>query len=117
MALSQTNKDKMKVAVGLVRKGATMLAEPCQQCGGIQVRYRGKTYCTNHEDLSSLLKVEPVSYDSVVAGMRELLLSKLNEAASLLEKERDFGKQDQLVSLMTKYFDLLQKTGRKQGSA
>jgi UPF0148 protein len=107
----------MKVSVELVRRGATVLAEPCQQCGGIQVRYRGKTYCTGHEDLSPLLAVQPVSYDSVVASMRELLLSKLNESVAQLEKERDPAKQDQLVSLMTKYFDLLQKAvKRREGS-
>ena len=93
-----------------------MLAEPCQQCGGIQVRFHGKTYCTNHEDLSQLLVVQPVSYESVVASMREQLLSKLNETVTLLEKEKDPAKQEQLVSLMTKYFDLLQKAVKKEGT-
>ena len=91
-----------------------MLAEPCQKCGGIQVRYRGKVYCTNHEDLSSLLVAQPVSYETVVANMREQLLNKLGESVARLEKETDAAKQDQLVSLMTKYFDLLQKTTKKQ---
>lgn len=90
-----------------------MLAEPCQQCGGIQVRYRGKTYCTSHEDLSPLLVAQPVSYESVVASMREQVLSKLNETVAQLEKEKDPARQDQLVSLMTKYFDLLQKAAKK----
>lgn len=103
----------MKVAVELVRKGAVMLAEPCPQCGGIQLRYHGKVICANHDDLAPLLREEPVSYDSVVAGMRELILSKLKETAALLEKEKDGAKQDQLVSLMTKYFDLLRKILQK----
>ena len=103
----------MNVAGELVRKGATMLAEPCRQCGGIQVRFHGKVYCTNHEDLMHLLREETVSYDSVVAGMRELLLSKLSEATLLLEKESDVVRQDQLVSLMSKYFELLQKIPQK----
>ncbi len=111
--LSRTSRDKMKVAVELVRKGAVMLAEPCQQCGGIQLRYHGKVYCANHDDLTPLLKQEPISYDSVVAGVRELLLSKLKESAALLENEKDSTKQDQLVSLMTKYFELLQKMPQK----
>jgi len=114
--LSRAGKDKMKVAVELVRRGATMLAEPCQQCGGVQVRYHGKTYCTNHEDLTQLLSAKPVSYESVTASMRELLLSKLNESVVLLEKEGDPAKQDQLVSLMSKYFDLLQKAVKKESS-
>ena len=111
--MSRTSKDKMKVSVELVRRGATMLAEPCQQCGGIQVRYRGKTYCTNHEDLTALLAAAPVSYESVVANMREQLLTKLSESIALLEKEKDPAKQDQIVSVMAKYFDLLQKAAAK----
>ena len=107
----------MKVAAELVRKGAVMLAEPCQRCGGMQLRYHGKVYCTSHEDLGPLLTEEPVSYEAVVVSARGLLLSKLNEAAVLLEKEKDLTKQEQLISLMTKYFDLLQKMPQKQQSA
>ncbi len=111
-----TGKDKMKLAAELVRKGAVMLGEPCAKCGGIQVRYHGKVYCTNHEDLSSVVTAETVSMETVIAGAREALLSKLSEAASLLGAEKDVAKQDQLVSLMTKYFDLLQKLSQKQQS-
>jgi UPF0148 protein len=104
---------RMKLAAELVRKGATIMGEPCQQCGGIQVRYRGKVYCTGHEDLSSVLKTEGVSFDTVVDQMREVLVTKLNEAAGLLETEKDPVAQDKLVSLMAKYFDLLQKLPKK----
>ena len=103
----------MKVSVELVRKGATLMAEPCKKCGGVQVRFHGKVYCTSHEDLTSLLTEERASYDSVVDGMRELLVSKLGEASALLEKEKDTVKQEQLVSLMSKYYDLLQKVSQK----
>jgi len=106
-------KDRMRLAVEMVRKGATMLAEPCPQCGGIQVRYRGKVYCTNHEDLSDVLRVETISFDTVMAEMREVLIAKLNQAASRLETERDAAEQERLVSLMTSLFDLLQKLPRK----
>jgi UPF0148 protein len=111
--MNRAGKDGMKLAAELVRKGATILSEPCHQCGGIQVRYRGKVYCTSHEDLTPVLKTEGVSFDTVVAEMREVLLTKLNEAASLLETERDADKQDRLISLMSKYFELLQKLPQK----
>ncbi len=116
-ALSRASKDKMKLAVELVRKGAAMLGEPCPRCGGIQARYHGKVYCTNHEDLFSVVTSETVSMETVVAEMREALLSKLNEAAKLLGAEKDGAKQDQLVSLMMKYFDLLQKLSQTQQRA
>ena len=111
--MSGAGKNKMKLAADLVRKGGTIMGEPCQQCGGIQVRYRGKVYCTGHEDLSEVLKAEGVSYDTVMAQAREVLLTKLNEAAVLLEDEKDPAAQDRLISLMGKYFDLLQKLPRR----
>jgi UPF0148 protein len=111
--LSRSTKDRMRISAELVRKGATLLAEPCKKCGGIQLRFHGKVYCTAHEELESLLVEERASYDSVVASMKELLVSKLNEACLLLEKEKDTAKQEQLVSLMSGYFELLQKVSQK----
>jgi UPF0148 protein len=112
--MSGADRNKMKLAVELVRKGATMLGEPCAKCGGIKVSYHGRVYCTGHEDLSSVVAVETVSMDTVFAGMREVLLSKLNEIASSLGQEKDIPRQEQLVSLMTKYYDLLEKLPQRQ---
>jgi len=112
-ALSKAPKDKMRLAAELVSKGATMLAEPCPQDGGVQVRYRGKVYCTSHDDLSTITASAAVSYDTVVAHMREVLLARLNETTAALGTERDPGRQDQLVSLAAKYFELLQKLPQK----
>lgn len=41
--------------------------------------------------------------------MKNLLLVKLKESMSLLESERDSEKLDRLVSLMTRYVELLRK--------
>ncbi|MGD0145483.1 MAG: Sjogren's syndrome/scleroderma autoantigen 1 family protein [Nitrososphaerales archaeon] len=112
--MSGANKDKMNLAVELVRKGATMLGEPCPKCGGVKVSYHGKVYCTGHEDLSSVVAAETVSMVTVLAGMRETLLSKLSEATSSLGQEKDSAKQEQLVTLMTKYYDLLEKLSQSQ---
>ena len=107
--MSRASKEKMQLTVELVRRGATLLKEPCAVCGGVQVRYHGKVICTNHDDLSGVLTTEEVTYEAVTSSLRTLLLSKAREAADLLEKEQDALKQDQLVSLITKYVELLQK--------
>jgi UPF0148 protein len=112
--MDEANRDKMKLAVELVRKGATMLGEPCAKCGGIRVSYHGRVYCTGHEDLSPVVAAETVSMDTVLAGIREVLLSKLNEATLSLGQEKDGAKQELLVSLMTKYYDLLEKLSQRQ---
>ncbi|MDG6942997.1 MAG: hypothetical protein JRN12_02570 [Nitrososphaerota archaeon] len=101
--------ERMKLAAELVSKGGTMIAEPCPQDGGVQVRYRGKVYCAAHDDLSVISRAPPVTYDAVVAQMREVLISRLNETMTALAAEKDLARQDQLASLATKYFELLQK--------
>jgi len=111
--MSGGSKDKMKLAAELVSRGATMLAEPCPKDGGIQVRYRGKVFCASHDDLSAITMATAVSFDTVVAQLKEVLLTKLNETTSALGTERDAIKQDQLVSLAAKYFDLLEKLPQK----
>jgi hypothetical protein len=70
-------------------------------------------YCTGHEDLSPVLGKAGVSYDTVVAEMREVLMAKLNQTAGLLENEKDLGAQERLVTLMSKYFELLQELPKK----
>ena len=112
--MSGAGKDRMKLAVDLVRRGATMLGEPCAKCGGIRVRYRGKVYCTGHEDLSSVAAAETVSMETVLAGMKEVLVSKLNEATASLSQEKDVVKQEQLVALMARCHDLLEKLSHVQ---
>jgi uncharacterized Zn finger protein (UPF0148 family) len=111
--MSGVSRDKMRLAANLVSRGGTMLAEPCPSDGGIQVRYHGKVYCTSHDDLTSITKAVTVSYDGVVAQMREVLLARLDETTAALGTERDTAKQDRLVSLAAKYFDLLQKLPKK----
>ena len=99
----------MRLAAELVSRGATMLAEACPQDGGIQVRYRGKVYCTTHDDLSSVSVATAASLEGVVAQLRDVLLTRLGETATALGAEKDMAKQDQLVSLAARYFELLQK--------
>ena len=106
-------KDRMKLAAELVSKGATMLADPCSQDGGVQVRYRGKVYCTAHDDLSAITKTAAVTYDGVAAQMREVILARLSETTAALGIEKDLAKQEQLVTLAAKYFELLQKLPQK----
>ena len=109
-ALSEpSSKDRMKLAASLMSRGGTMLADPCPQDGGIQVKYRGKVYCTVHDDLSLVTKTTPVTYDAVVVQMRDVLVMRLNEATTALAAEKDLERQERLVSLAAKYLEVLQK--------
>ncbi|MDA4128483.1 MAG: hypothetical protein OK422_03345 [Thaumarchaeota archaeon] len=107
--MSKSEKERMKLTVELVRRGGTILRDACPTCGGIQIRYHSKNYCTSHEDLTSVLSTEELSMDFVLPNLRELLFSKVKDTTEALGKERDVVKQDQLVSLLAKYMELLQK--------
>ena len=100
---------KTQLTVELMRRGAVMMKEPCPTCNGVQLRYREKVYCSNHDDLSLALQAKEVSFAEVSGELRNLLLGKLRESMSLLEGQRDLEKLDQLVSLMTGYVELLRK--------
>lgn len=86
-----------------------MLGQPCPQCGGIRVRYKGKVYCTEHENISAVAASEPLSFAAVVESVREVLTSKINEAVLSLSSEKDLTRQDQIASLLAKYFELIQE--------
>jgi UPF0148 protein len=92
-----------------MRRGAVMIKEPCSVCNGVQLRYKGRLYCTNHDDLEVALQAKEILFPDVAEDLKNLLLAKLKESMSLLEKERDSEKLDQIASLMTRYVELLRK--------
>ncbi len=64
--LSSKIDDRRKVALtaDLMRRGATLLNETCPRCGGVQIKYQGKVYCINEDDLSNIgspLSSAPIS--------------------------------------------------------
>jgi UPF0148 protein len=103
------SREKMQLTVELMRRGAVMLKEPCPIDNGVQVRYKGKIYCTTHDDLETALSSKEVTYSDVASSLRDLVLVKLKENATLLENEKDMKKQDEIVSLLAKCVDLLNK--------
>ena len=104
-----TTAAKTKTTVELMRRGAVMMKEPCQVCNGVQLRYKGRVYCTNHDDLTAALQAKEILYPDVAEDLKNLLLVKLKESMSVLESEKDPEELDRLVSLMTRYVELLRK--------
>ena len=57
-----TTAAKTKTTVELMRKGAVMIKEPCPVCNGVQLRYKGRVYCTNHDDLTVALQAKEILF-------------------------------------------------------
>jgi UPF0148 protein len=108
------SREKMQLTVELMRRGAVMMKEPCPIDNGVQVRYKGKVYCTTHDDLETALSTKEVTYADVASSLKDLILVKLKENAALLENEKDTQKQDEIVGLITRCVDLLNKLETSQ---
>ena len=104
----------MQLTVELIKRGATMMKEPCSVCNGVQIRYRDKVYCTSHEDLSSALNVSEATQGDVLGSLRGITLAKLRQAATRLDKEEDMTKQAELISLILNYMALLKEMSEQE---
>lgn len=99
----------MARAAELLRKGATLLKEPCPKCGGLQVKYKGRTFCINCTNFDDIFKAETIPAETVLVNLREMVIQKINQALSLLKEENDLEKQSSLASLIIKYLELLER--------
>jgi UPF0148 protein len=125
--LSQTqNNSQIITTADLVRKGATILQEPCPRCGSVQIRYKGKVYCTKEDDLNAIDHPSTVSQASTVPSIprssdgisqssqntdsvRKMLEEKLNNVSKQLENTSDLEEQSKLLDLISKYVETLDK--------
>ncbi len=111
----------MVAAAELLRKGGTLVKEPCGTCGGVQVKYSGKIVCVNcgkEEAIKSEAKVEtkPAAVPDVVNDLRNTVLAKVNELLPALKSESDIGRQSELANLLLHYLEILAKLPKDDGS-
>jgi uncharacterized Zn finger protein (UPF0148 family) len=128
---------KVATTADLMRRGATLLNEACSRCGGVQIRYQGKVYCINEDDISGIMSgpvpaprheaippiVQPVTSQSQSqlsksaegSAMNErevlkaLLEEKLAKVSKQLDSSQDVDQQAKLLDLIGKYLETLEK--------
>jgi len=121
----------MVATADLIRRGAAILQEPCPKCGAVQIRYKGRIYCTNEDDLNSILdsnasnetqqtqnksvaknEEKPVTIPQISQSpdpLRKMLEEKLNNVSKQLETSTDLAEQAKLLDLISKYIETLEK--------
>lgn len=109
MSVLSLTKEKMKLTAEIVRKGGAILSEPCNVCGGIQVKFKERVFCVVHEDVKKILEEPELTLENVSANLKEILLSKIKEISFLLSKEQDIEKQEKYTSLLIQYYALLKE--------
>ena len=121
----------MVMTAELIRRGAAILQEPCPKCGAVQIRYKGRIYCTNEDDLNSILdsnashETQQTQNKSAVKNeekpliipqisqssdsLRKMLEEKLNNVSKQLDSSSDLAEQAKLLDLISKYIETLEK--------
>jgi uncharacterized Zn finger protein (UPF0148 family) len=107
------SKEKMRLTAEIIRKGGTILSEPCKVCGGIQVRFRDRVFCMAHEDVEKVLEEAELTVEKIKSGLKEILLLKIKEISTLLSEEKKIDEQERYVSLLIQYFELLKTVTEK----
>ena len=97
---------KIKSAASILLKGGTLVSEQCQKCGGVQVRFGGKTVCINcgEEKKEEKPTLQPAESDA--AGIIE---RKIKEIVSEIADEKDPIIQKQKADLLETYLRILEK--------
>ena len=120
------SKNRMISSADLLRKGASLLREPCPKCGGLQIKYQGNVYCLNEDNLDAVLSGGPVASpptpklqekkaESLPAkaedtdSLRKLLEGKLEAVSKQLDETSDVEEQGKLLDLISKYIETLNK--------
>jgi uncharacterized Zn finger protein (UPF0148 family) len=81
----ETNTSKLLAEI--MRKGGTLLAEPCPKCGGLMVKYKGKTFCPKCDNITTIEQIEKPSKNSDVEIIQQQIIKKIKELLSSDESD------------------------------
>jgi UPF0148 protein len=121
MSLDTTESTRIKSAAEALRKGGTLVGQPCPKCGGVQIRIGEKTSCINcgnetiqddkqnrnkdQKDLQDLKNSLIKNKDTPLA----IIEDKITTLAIELKDEREIIIQKQKIELLEMYLGLLEK--------
>ncbi len=80
-------KNTSKLIAEIMRKGGTLLAEPCPKCGGLLVKYKGKTFCPKCDNITSITQIELSQKGNDIAVIQQQIIAKIKDL--LASKESD----------------------------
>jgi UPF0148 protein len=103
----------LSLAAELLRKGGTLLSEPCEACNGVQVKFEDKIICVNcgkkieeHEEEDKKDEVKQVSDE---LNLYDVIIKKINELIPILTNEKEITRQLDIAKLINSYLEILAK--------
>jgi len=109
----------VKKMADLLRRGATMLADSCPQCGSPLFKVGDDVYCAHCDRrivyASSEEEVEATAVKSLLPELRETLIGKLKALNELVETETDVETLTRLANLMVLLLQSLNQLEKIKG--
>jgi UPF0148 protein len=115
------NKDdaSVKKMADLLRRGATMLADACPQCGSPLFKVGDDIYCAQCDRrivyAESDEEVETQAVRTLIPKLRETLLGKLRVLNELVDSETDIESLTKLANLMVLLLQSLHRLENMKG--
>jgi len=115
--MSSEEKARQKLMAELLRRGATLLQEPCPSCGGIMLRYGGRDVCLECDKVSSVEELDSKFMQPPPSGGKrwEVVMKVLDDSLGRLAKERDPVKQEKLLELAKLSAELIRELKELEG--
>lgn len=109
--MAAVSREQLAAASELLRKGATLLREPCPKCGGVQIKFRDEVICVVCGLAKDKVAIQPQP-KAKSPSLKEIIEAKALEVAFALRDEQSVERQKDLLDLLGKYIDLLLKLTR-----
>ena len=111
--MDKTNDSSVKKMAELLRRGATMLAESCPQCGSPLMKVEDDVYCATCDRrivyVDSDEEAETQAVKVLIPQLRETLIRKLSSLTNVLEAENDTEALTKLANVMVLLLQALHK--------
>lgn len=121
----------LKNGAELLLKGGSLLNTSCNNCGGVQIRYKDRIICINcglevaqnresdnietsnptRQNLSNTKEITNAvkTLDETISRYDKIILTKLSYLFTSLKDEEDILTQNIKVDLIIKYLDILER--------
>jgi len=113
--MTKRNDASIKKMADLLRKGATMLAQGCPQCGSPLMKMGDDVYCATCDRrivvMDSQEQVASQTLKALIPELHETLRKKLKTLSEVIEAENDTEALTKLANLMVLLLQSLEQLG------
>ena len=117
--MDENDDTSVKKMADLLRRGATMLAGSCPQCGSPLFKVGDDIYCVRCDRrivyATSEEEVQAEAVKSLLPELRETLIGKLKALNELVESEKDIEALTRLANLMVLLLQSLHRLEKMRG--